>query len=78
MRTLLPELRRNKDIVRCGALSAEVLKTPLEITGANLDCVFVENKLVFVVLKFGGTRAPPPLVPLVQTLGCHAGPGRRQ
>ena len=34
------------------------LRTPSTATDANLDCAFDENALPFVVLKFGGARAP--------------------
>ena len=40
-------------------------KTPSRTTDANLDCAFVENALVFVVLNIGGAQAPPgPPCPL--------------
>ena len=39
-------------------------RTPSRTTDANLDCAFVENALLFVVLKFGRALAPcrPPLI----------------
>ena len=33
-------------------------RTPSRPTYANLDCAFVENALIFVVLKIGRARAP--------------------
>ena len=36
-------------------------RTPSKTTEANLDCVFFENALLFVVPKIGGARAGAPL-----------------
>ena len=34
-------------------------RTPSRTTDANLDCAFVENALLFVVLKIGRALPPP-------------------
>ena len=61
-RALLPVVQGKKDAVRCVALGVDSrgLRTPSRATDANLDCVFVENALVLVALKIGGTSPPWP------------------
>ena len=54
----LLELQRYTDTVSCRALGAEVPGTPSRTTEANLDCAFVENAHLFIVLKFGKALAP--------------------
>ena len=46
-RALLPELQRTKDTVRCAALGAEVPGHGQQQLTQNLDCVFVENALIY-------------------------------
>ena len=59
---LLPKLQRYKDTVRCITLCRrEGPRTLPRTTDANLNCVFVGNKLVFVIWKMG--RPGPPLPP---------------
>ena len=46
-RALLPELQRYKDTIRYATLGGGDPRTPLKTAGANLDCAFVENALVY-------------------------------
>ena len=54
-RALLAELRRNKDQVYHARRGGP--RTELRTTGVNLDCAFVKNALVYVLLKIRGTYA---------------------
>ena len=49
--TLLPEVLRNKDTVRCAVFYAEVPGHRQEHLKQTVDCVFVENTFLFVVQK---------------------------
>ena len=58
--TLLPELQRFKDAVRCAALGELGPRALSRTTYANLDCPFAECALVFVVpKKWEIPRGPP-------------------
>ena len=53
-------LQRDKDIVRCAALSAEVPGQASNTPDANLDCGFIEKTLIFIDPKFGWPDIPRP------------------
>ena len=60
---LLLELQRYKDTVSCAVLGAEVSGHRQQQPGANLDCVFVESAIVFILSKITKPHGPPILLP---------------
>ena len=66
-RALLLELLRNKDTVKCVALSAGVARHFQEQLTKNLDCALAEMNVFLLFQKFGGA-VPPLMTPTLNSI----------